>query len=168
MLSYFSIPRKIGTTFSDIHYIDTRTPEDIVNEYRSAGKTSNPPSQNTPLLSKSTDHLPPTSYPNRPHPQIIQSHRMTHSTPLSSINLNNYYPDYFRSSYIPYRRVPHFPDHNVLGNQQHMSINPRVYPGMKLSRSDYYVSTKPSLYPVQQMVYPVNYSSLNPHQFSNY
>jgi heterogeneous nuclear ribonucleoprotein U-like protein 1 len=164
MLSYFSIPRKIGTTFSDIHYIDTRTPEDIVNEYRSAVKT-NPTSQNTSILSKSTDHAPPTSY-NPPNPHTIQSERLTHSIPLTSINLNNYYPDNIRRSYIPYRRVPHFTE-NTFRNQQ-IGVN-GMYPGMKLSRSDYYVSMKPSLYPFQQhtLVYPINYSS-NPHQFLNY
>jgi len=164
MLSYFSIPRKIGTTFSDIHYIDTGTPEDIVNEYRSVAKTSIKSSQNTSVLSKSTDHLPPTSY-NPPYPQLIQSQSLTHSTPLASINLNNNYPDYLRKSYIPYRRVPQFTD-NIFLNQ--ITVNQLGFHGMKLSRSDYYVSTKPSLYPLQQLVYPVNYSSFNPHQFSNY
>jgi len=163
MLSYFSIPRKIGTTFSDIQYIDTRVPEDIVNEYRSAVKpSSSQSSQHNPILSKSTGFLPPRSAFNPPYPRIIhQSQNLVHSAPLSSINLNNnYHSDYYlRRNNIPYRTVPHFPDQRSLFQLSHQ--------GMKLSRSDYYISAKPSQYHYQQMVYPVNYA-LNPSQFPNY
>jgi len=156
MLSYFSIPRKIGTTFSDIQYIDTRVPEDIVNEYRSAAKTSSQSSQNNSFLSKSTELEPPRSSFNPPARVIHQSRSLAHSGPLSSINLNNYYSDYYLRNNIPYLSVPHFPDNAYFNHQL-------PYHGMKLSRSDYILS-KPPRYHFHQMVYPVNYA-LNPNQF---
>jgi len=157
MLSYFSIPRKIGTTFSDIHYIDTRVPEDIVNEYRSAVKTSSGSSQNNSVLSKSTELLPPRSSFNPPSRVGHLSQSLTHSAPLSSINLNNYYSDYHLRNNNPYLSVPH----PAYLNQ--ISLSQLPYHGMKLPRSDY-VPAKPSRYPSHQMVYPVNYA-LNPSQF---
>jgi len=136
MLSYFSIPRKIGTTFSDIQYIDTRVPEDIVNEYRSAAKTSSQSSQNNSFLSKSTELEPPRSSFNPPARVIHQSRSLAHSGPLSSINLNNYYSDYYLRNNIPYLSVPHFPDNAYFNHQL-------PYHGMKLSRSDYILSKPP-------------------------
>jgi len=178
MLSYFSIPRKIGTTFSDIQYIDTKVPEDIVNEYRSALKTSHRcSSQNSnSFLSKSTELLPPpttkTSFnPSYLPPPLIPSQSLSHSAPLASINLNNY-SDYYSRRNIPYQRVPQYTtDNSTYLNQQHNHVSRVPFKGgMKLSRSDYYLSAKPSQYHYQPLAPypPPQYVSLYPNQFPNF
>jgi len=167
MLSYFSIPRKIGTTFSDIQYMDTNAPEDIVNEYRQTKSSEpHPAPQTHSFLSKSTELSRPTSAYIPPYPHRLQSNSLSHSAPLSSINMNNYYSGNHLRRNLPYRTGPHYPDNAYLGQQ--IPLTTQIpYQGKKLSRSDYYIS-KPSQYHYHQMAYPLNYVSLNPNQFSNY
>jgi len=155
MLGSFSIPLKIGITFSEIQYIDTKSPEDIVNEYRSFAKQNAPPSPVRPL-SKSTE-LPVSTagYSNsgktsQPVQSLSQSLPLTNTSVSSGYPTNYPYPHpYTRKNEpvavkMPLRTLPNFPERQF--------INPQIrighpYPhhhaayhgGMKLSRSDYYI-----------------------------
>jgi predicted kinase len=55
MLRVISIPRKVGTTFTDIEYVGTSQFEDIVNEYRGAAPAPEVKSSNQPSLSHSDE-----------------------------------------------------------------------------------------------------------------
>jgi len=181
MLASFSIPRKIGLTFSDIQYIDTKAPEDIVNEYRSFAKQNAPPS---PIrsLSKSTE-LPvsTSSYPNsvktsQPVQSLSSSLPLYTNTSISSGHTANYYPNpYARKNepvavQLPLRTLPNYPERQFLNPQMryghyHPYPHAAYHGGMKLSRSDYYIPSKHTAqYDYKRMpyiIYPNQYAPYN-------
>jgi len=129
MLASFSIPRKIGLTFSDIQYIDTKVPEDIVNEYRSVSKQNTSASPIKPL-SKSTELLPVSA---SAHPSITSQPSLSSSLPLytnpNSASHSGTHPVIHPGPHSVTHSVTHSGAHSATHSATHSSTHSGTHPG---------------------------------------